>query len=72
MHPRDGRVISNFIIQALRNEDLTIYGSGEQTRSFQYVDDLIEAMTRMMNTRKEFTGPVNIGNPVEYTSKRVF
>ncbi|MCD6332776.1 MAG: SDR family oxidoreductase [Bacteroidales bacterium] len=71
MHPRDGRVISNFIIQALRNEDLTIYGSGEQTRSFQYVDDLIEAMTRMMNTRKEFTGPVNIGNPVEFTIKEL-
>jgi len=71
MHPRDGRVISNFIIQALRNEDLTIYGSGDQTRSFQYVDDLIEAMTRMMNTREEFTGPVNIGNPVEFTIKEL-
>jgi UDP-glucuronate decarboxylase len=67
MHPNDGRVVSNFIVQALRNEDITIYGDGSQTRSFQYVDDLIEGMIRMMNTREDFTGPVNLGNPVEFT-----
>ena len=67
MQPNDGRVVSNFIIQALRNEEITIYGSGEQTRSFCYVTDLIEAMVRTMNTGPDFTGPVNIGNPVEFT-----
>jgi UDP-glucuronate decarboxylase len=67
MHPNDGRVVSNFIVQALRNEDITIYGSGEQTRSFCYVDDLIEAMLRMMASPKDFVGPVNIGNPNEVT-----
>ena len=67
MQPNDGRVVSNFIIQALRNEDITIYGSGEQTRSFCYVTDLIEAMVSTMNTAPDFTGPVNIGNPVEFT-----
>jgi UDP-glucuronate decarboxylase len=67
MQPNDGRVVSNFIMQALRNEDITIYGSGEQTRSFCYVTDLIEAMVRVMNTGPDFTGPVNIGNPVEFT-----
>ena len=67
MHPNDGRVVSNFIVQALRGEDLTIYGSGRQTRSFCYVDDLVEAMVRMMGTGPEFTGPVNIGNPGEFT-----
>jgi UDP-glucuronate decarboxylase len=67
MQPNDGRVVSNFIMQALRNEDITIYGSGEQTRSFCYVSDLIEAMVRTMNTGPEFTGPVNIGNPVEFS-----
>jgi UDP-glucuronate decarboxylase len=67
MQPNDGRVVSNFIMQALRNEDITIYGSGEQTRSFCYVTDLIEAMVRTMNTAPDFTGPVNIGNPVEFT-----
>jgi UDP-glucuronate decarboxylase len=67
MHPNDGRVVSNFIVQALRGEDLTIYGTGKQTRSFCYVDDLIEAMVRMMDTGPEFTGPVNIGNPGEFT-----
>ena len=67
MHPNDGRVVSNFIVQALRNEDITVYGSGEQTRSFCYVDDLIEAMLRMMKTPASITGPVNIGNPVEVT-----
>lgn len=67
MLPNDGRVVSNFIIQALKNEDITIYGSGNQTRSFQYVDDLIEAMVRMMDTGDDFTGPVNIGNPKEFS-----
>jgi UDP-glucuronate decarboxylase len=67
MHPNDGRVVSNFIVQALRGEDLTIYGTGQQTRSFCFVDDLIEAMVRMMDTGPEFTGPVNIGNPGEFT-----
>ena len=67
MHPNDGRVVSNFIVQALRGEDLTIYGKGTQTRSFCYVDDLIDAMVRMMGTARGFTGPVNIGNPGEFT-----
>jgi UDP-glucuronate decarboxylase len=67
MHPNDGRVVSNFIIQALKNEDITIYGDGKQTRSFQYVDDLIEGMTKMMNTDDSVVGPVNIGNPYEFT-----
>jgi len=67
MHPDDGRVVSNFIVQALRGQDLTIYGTGQQTRSFCYVDDLLEAMVRMMQTGPEFTGPVNIGNPGEFT-----
>lgn len=67
MHPNDGRVVSNFIVQALRNEEITIYGDGKQTRSFCYVDDLLEAMVRTMNTEDEFTGPVNIGNPGEFT-----
>lgn len=66
MDPGDGRVVSNFILEALRGEDITIYGDGSQTRSFQYVDDLIEGMTRMMAT-DSFTGPVNIGNPGEFT-----
>ena len=67
MSMNDGRVVSNFIVQALKGEDITIYGDGKQTRSFQYVDDLVEGMIRMMNTRNEFTGPVNIGNPGEFT-----
>jgi len=67
MHPNDGRVVSNFIVQALKGNDITIYGDGSQTRSFQYVDDLVEGMLRMMNSRDEFTGPVNIGNPGEFT-----
>jgi len=67
MHPNDGRVVSNFIMQALKNEDITIYGDGSQTRSFCYVDDLINAMILMMKTDKNFTGPVNIGNPGEFT-----
>ncbi len=67
MHPNDGRVVSNFIVQALKGEDITIYGDGQQTRSFCYVDDLVEAMIRMMNSPTDFTGPVNIGNPGEFT-----
>lgn len=67
MNPSDGRVVSNFIIQALKNEDITIYGDGSQTRSFQYVDDLVEGMVRMMNTSDEIFGPINIGNPNEFT-----
>lgn len=67
MHPNDGRVVSNFIVQALQGKDITIYGDGSQTRSFCYVDDLIDAMVRMMATELGFTGPVNIGNPGEFT-----
>jgi len=67
MEPDDGRVVSNFIVQALQNQDITIFGDGLQTRSFQYVSDLVEGMTRMMNTDDSFTGPVNIGNPGEFT-----
>jgi len=67
MHPHDGRVVSNFIVQALQGQDITIYGDGSQTRSFQYIDDLVEGMIRMMASREEFTGPVNIGNPNEFT-----
>jgi UDP-glucuronate decarboxylase len=67
MNPNDGRVVSNFIVQALQNKDITIFGDGLQTRSFQYVDDLIEGMVRMMASDDSFTGPVNIGNPDEFT-----
>ncbi|MEA2043294.1 MAG: UDP-glucuronic acid decarboxylase family protein [Bacteroidota bacterium] len=67
MHPNDGRVVSNFIMQALNNDDITIYGKGVQTRSFQYVDDLVEAMIRVMNTPDTFIGPINIGNPIEFS-----
>lgn len=67
MHPDDGRVVSNFIVQALKNEEITIYGDGSQSRSFQYVDDLLEGMIRMMNTADDITGPVNLGNPAEFT-----
>ena len=67
----DGRVVSNFIVQALKDEDITIYGDGNQTRSFCYVDDLIEGMVRLMNSRDGFTGPVNIGNPGEFTIKEL-
>ena len=71
MHPNDGRVVSNFIMQALTNKDITIYGDGSQTRSFQYVDDLVEGMVRMMNNDRGFTGPVNLGNPGEFTIKEL-
>jgi UDP-glucuronate decarboxylase len=71
MLPHDGRVVSNFVMQALRGEDITIYGDGEQTRSFCYVDDLIEAMIRVMATPDDFTGPINIGNPTEFTIRQL-
>lgn len=71
MHPNDGRVVSNFIVQALKGEDLTIYGEGHQTRSFCYVDDLIEGFVRLMNTNDEVTGPINLGNPGEFTMRQL-
>ncbi len=71
MHPNDGRVVSNFVVQALQGEDITIYGEGQQTRSFCYVDDLVEAILRLMETPEEVTGPVNIGNPVEFTIRQL-
>ena len=67
MHPDDGRVVSNFIVQALRREPLTIYGDGSQTRSFCYVDDLVDGLIRLMKSRTDFTGPVNLGNPGEFS-----
>lgn len=67
MHPRDGRVVSNFIVQALRNRPITLYGDGSQTRSFCYVDDLVDGLIRLMNTPADVTGPINIGNPGEFT-----
>jgi UDP-glucuronate decarboxylase len=67
MHPNDGRVVSNFIVQALKGEDITVYGDGSQTRSFCYVDNLIDGLVRLMNSPDDFTGPVNLGNPVEFT-----
>ena len=71
MHPSDGRVVSNFIIQALRNEDITIYGEGNQTRSFCYVNDLVDGLMRLMETPDDVTGPVNLGNPVEFTIRQL-
>lgn len=71
MHPADGRVVSNFIVQALSNKPITVYGDGSQTRSFCYVDDLIEGFVRLMSTREGFTGPVNIGNPGEFTIREL-
>ncbi len=71
MHPNDGRVVSNFVVQALKGEDITIYGEGQQTRSFCYVDDLIEGFVRLMNSPEELTGPVNLGNPNEFTIREL-
>ncbi len=71
MHPHDGRAVSNFIVQALRNEEITLYGNGEQTRSFCYVDDIINGITAMMRSRDVFTGPVNLGNPEEITIREL-
>lgn len=67
MHPNDGRVVSNFIVQALKNQDITVYGEGQQTRSFQYIDDLVEGLIKMMASPDSITGPINIGNPHEFT-----
>ncbi|WP_455204914.1 UDP-glucuronic acid decarboxylase family protein [Kaarinaea lacus] len=71
MHPNDGRVVSNFIVQALQGKDITIYGDGSQTRSFCYIDDLADALIRLMNSKDAFTGPVNLGNPGEFTIKEL-
>jgi UDP-glucuronate decarboxylase len=71
MYPNDGRVVSNFIIQALTGQDITVYGDGSQTRSFCYVDDLIDGLIRLMNSPQEFTGPVNLGNPNELTIREL-
>ncbi len=71
MHPKDGRVVSNFVVQALRGDDITIYGDGSQTRSFCYVDDLIEGFVRLMATSNDITGPINLGNPGEFTIKQL-
>jgi UDP-glucuronate decarboxylase len=71
MHPNDGRVVSNFIVQALKGNDLTVYGNGSQSRSFQYIDDLIEGLIRMMETKDDVTGPINLGNPREFTIKEL-
>lgn len=71
MHPNDGRVVSNFIMQALRGEDITLYGDGEQTRSFCYVDDLVDGLVRLMSTGPDTTGPVNLGNPTEFTIREL-
>lgn len=71
MHPHDGRVVSNFIVQALRNAPITIYGDGSQTRSFCYVSDLIDCMLLFMNSREDFTGPMNMGNPGEFTIREL-
>jgi len=71
MHPNDGRVVSNFVVQALQGEPITIYGDGNQTRSFCYVDDLVDGLMRLMGTAADFTGPVNLGNPGEFTIRRL-
>ena len=71
MHPNDGRVVSNFIVQALKNEDITLYGDGLQTRSFCYVDDMVDALVKLMNSAAGFTGPVNLGNPVEVSMREL-
>jgi UDP-glucuronate decarboxylase len=67
MHPNDGRVVSNFIVQALKHRDITVYGDGSQTRSFCYVDDMVNGIIAMMNAPEDLIGPVNLGNPVEFT-----
>ena len=71
MHPNDGRVVSNFVVQALRNQDITIYGDGSQTRSFCYVDDLVDGLIRLMDTRDDVVGPINLGNPTEFTIRQL-
>jgi UDP-glucuronate decarboxylase len=71
MHPNDGRVVSNFVVQALKGESITIYGDGQQTRSFCYVDDLVDGFVRLMNTQDSVTGPMNLGNPGEFTIREL-
>src|SRR5690349_23392277 len=71
MHPHDGRVVSNFIVQALQNQNITIYGEGNQTRSFCYVDDLVDGLIRLMETPSSVTGPINLGNPGEFTIREL-
>lgn len=71
MHPNDGRVVSNFVVQALKNQNITIYGDGKQSRSFQFIDDLVEGLIKMMNNEKNFVGPVNIGNDHEFTVRQL-
>ena len=71
MHANDGRVVSNFIVQALKGEDITIYGDGQQSRSFCYVDEMVDAFIRLMNTDSDFMGPVNLGNPGEFTIREL-
>jgi len=71
MHPNDGRVVSNFVVQALKGQDITLYGDGSQTRSFCYVDELVDALVRLMNTADDFTGPMNLGNPGEFTIREL-
>lgn len=71
MHPNDGRVVSNFIVQALKGEDITLYGDGSQPRSFCYVDDLVDGLMRLMDTDDAVTGPINLGNPVEFTMRQL-
>ena len=71
MHPNDGRVVSSFVVQALRNEDVTLFGDGEQTRSFCYVDDLILGMLKMMDTGADIVGPINLGNPEEFSMREL-
>jgi UDP-glucuronate decarboxylase len=71
MHPNDGRVVSNFIVQALQNKDITVYGDGNQTRSFCYVDDLVDGLVRLMNSKDDIVGPLNLGNPSEFTIRQL-
>jgi UDP-glucuronate decarboxylase len=71
MHPNDGRVVSNFIVQALKNKDITVYGDGDQTRSFCYVDDLVDGLIRLMESEDDIVGPINLGNPTEFTIRRL-
>ena len=71
MHPNDGRVVSNFIVQALKNKDITVYGDGSQTRSFCYVDDLVDGLIRLMESESEIVGPINLGNPSEFTIRQL-
>ena len=71
MHPNDGRVVSNFIVQALKNKDITVYGDGGQTRSFCYVDDLVDGLIRLMESESDIVGPINLGNPSEFTIRQL-